>query len=121
MDWSPLCQIHAAGPYLVHSYNDKSCKQQAAKLDESSKNDKQTGQIVLADFSFDATALAACEIAYQLYPNISFAVNFMLKAGEAICETAVLSDPTLASDANLEDVQKETVQGTVGNIYLGDI
>ncbi|XP_077203873.1 transmembrane protein 232 isoform X2 [Paroedura picta] len=57
-------------------------------------------------------ALAACEIAYQLYPNISFTVNFMLKAGETICETAVLSDSTFASDANLEDVQKGEFQDT---------
>ncbi|XP_054842912.1 transmembrane protein 232 [Eublepharis macularius] len=57
-------------------------------------------------------ALAACEIAYQLYPNISFTVNFMLKAGETICESAILSDSALASDANLEEVQKETFQDT---------
>nr|XP_056704979.1 transmembrane protein 232 [Euleptes europaea] len=56
-------------------------------------------------------ALAACELAYQLYPNISFAVNFMLKAGETICGAAEFSDPT-ASDANLEDVQEETVRNT---------
>lgn len=44
----------------------------------------------------------------------------MLKAGETICETAVLSDSSLASDTSLEDVQKETFQDTVGNT-LGDI
>ncbi|XP_060092547.1 transmembrane protein 232 [Heteronotia binoei] len=57
-------------------------------------------------------ALAACETAYQLYPNISFTVNFMLKAGGTICGTAIFYHSTLAADANVENVQKETFQDT---------
>ncbi|XP_061479775.1 transmembrane protein 232 [Rhineura floridana] len=50
-------------------------------------------------------ALAASEVCYQLYPNILFMVHFMLKAGETICETAVLSESSLATDASLQETQ----------------
>ncbi|KAJ6669717.1 hypothetical protein lerEdw1_000266 [Lerista edwardsae] len=50
-------------------------------------------------------ALAACEICYKLYPNILFTVHFMLKAGEIICETVVLSESSLATEADLDETK----------------
>ncbi|XP_026526778.1 transmembrane protein 232 [Notechis scutatus] len=57
-------------------------------------------------------ALAACEMCYQLYPNILFMVQFMLKAGEIICETAVVFESQLESQENLEEMEEETLHDT---------
>lgn len=52
---------------------------------------------------------------YQLYPNILFMVQFMLKAGEIICETAVVSESQLESQENLEEMEEKPLLDTVGN------
>ncbi|XP_044302091.1 transmembrane protein 232 [Varanus komodoensis] len=57
-------------------------------------------------------ALAACEICYQLYPNILFLVHFMLKAGETICETAVISESSIATQASSEEIQDKAFLDT---------
>nr|XP_020635654.1 transmembrane protein 232 [Pogona vitticeps]XP_020635655.1 transmembrane protein 232 [Pogona vitticeps]XP_020635656.1 transmembrane protein 232 [Pogona vitticeps]XP_020635657.1 transmembrane protein 232 [Pogona vitticeps]XP_020635658.1 transmembrane protein 232 [Pogona vitticeps] len=57
-------------------------------------------------------AVAACETCYQIYPNILFMVHFILKAGETICETVVLSDSSLATQADLEERQDKAFIGT---------
>ncbi|KAF7250192.1 hypothetical protein EYD10_03944 [Varanus komodoensis] len=61
-------------------------------------------------------ALAACEICYQLYPNILFLVHFMLKAGETICETAVISESSIATQASSEEIQDKAFLDTVSHI-----
>lgn len=68
-----------------------------------------------------ATALAACEICYKLYPNILFTVHFMLKAGEIICETVVLSESSLATEADLDEIKYRAFPDIVGNSYLDDM
>ncbi|XP_039221243.1 transmembrane protein 232 isoform X1 [Crotalus tigris] len=57
-------------------------------------------------------ALAACEMCYQLYPNILFMVQFILKAGEIICETAVVSESQLESQENLEEMEEKPLLDT---------
>uniref|UniRef100_H9GC94 Transmembrane protein 232 n=1 Tax=Anolis carolinensis TaxID=28377 RepID=H9GC94_ANOCA len=52
-------------------------------------------------------ALAACEACYRHYPNILFMVNFMLKAGETICERVILSESSITPHEDLEEEQKE--------------
>lgn len=68
-----------------------------------------------------AIALAASEVSYQPYPNILFMVHFMLKAGEVICETSVLSQTSLASDASLQEKPAKSFSDTVGNTRLNFI
>ncbi|XP_066468656.1 transmembrane protein 232 [Tiliqua scincoides] len=63
-------------------------------------------------------ALAACEICYQLYPNILFTVHFMLKAGETICETVVFSETSLTTDADLDE-RKDGAFPDIPNPELG--
>nr|XP_028604776.1 transmembrane protein 232 isoform X1 [Podarcis muralis]XP_028604777.1 transmembrane protein 232 isoform X1 [Podarcis muralis] len=68
-------------------------------------------------------ALAASEVSYQPYPNILFMVHFMLKAGEVICETSVLSQTSLASDASLQEKPAKSFSdtspmGTGGSVEL---
>uniref|UniRef100_A0A8C3HJN7 Transmembrane protein 232 n=1 Tax=Chrysemys picta bellii TaxID=8478 RepID=A0A8C3HJN7_CHRPI len=58
----------------------------------------------------DLKALSACEVCYHPYPNILSAVQFMLKAGETICGAVVFSD------VSLEERQKQSPLGMVGNI-----
>ncbi|XP_013914930.1 PREDICTED: transmembrane protein 232 [Thamnophis sirtalis] len=57
-------------------------------------------------------ALAECEMCYQLYPNILFMVQFMLKAGEIICETAVVSESQLESQENFEEMKEKARHDT---------
>ncbi|KAM6475427.1 transmembrane protein 232 isoform 2-T4 [Liasis olivaceus] len=57
-------------------------------------------------------ALTACEICYHRYPNILFSVQFMLKAGEIICETAMVSESSLESQENLEEMEDKAVLDT---------
>ncbi|XP_053148094.1 transmembrane protein 232 isoform X3 [Hemicordylus capensis] len=57
-------------------------------------------------------ALEACEICYQVYPNILFSVHFMLMAGETICGTAVLSESSLATGADLEEKEDKAFPDT---------
>lgn len=42
-------------------------------------------------------------------------VQFMLKAGEIICETAVVSESQLESQENLEEMKEKAFHDTVGN------
>ncbi|XP_025030366.1 transmembrane protein 232 [Python bivittatus] len=56
--------------------------------------------------------LTACEICYHRYPNILFSVQFMLKAGEIICETAMVSESSLESQENLEEMEDKAVLDT---------
>nr|XP_034956130.1 transmembrane protein 232 [Zootoca vivipara] len=58
-------------------------------------------------------ALAASEVSYQPYPNILFMVHFMLKAGEVICETTILSQTSLASDASLQEMPAKSFSDTL--------
>ncbi|XP_070599039.1 transmembrane protein 232 isoform X2 [Erythrolamprus reginae] len=57
-------------------------------------------------------ALAACEMCYQLYPNILFMVQFMLKAGEIICETTLVFESQLQSQENLEEMEEKAFHDT---------
>lgn len=68
-----------------------------------------------------ATALAACEICYQLYPNILFPVHFMLKAGETICQTEVFSETSSTTNADLDEKKDGAFPDIVGNTDLNDI
>ncbi|XP_063151429.1 transmembrane protein 232 [Candoia aspera] len=58
-------------------------------------------------------ALTACEICYQLYPNILFMVQFMLKAGEIICGTAVVFESSLETQENLKEMEDKAVLDTI--------
>ncbi|ETE60531.1 Transmembrane protein, partial [Ophiophagus hannah] len=48
-------------------------------------------------------------------------LKFMLKAGEIICETAVVFESQLESQENLEEMEEETLHDTVGNTSLAQL